>query len=140
MTPDPVVLAATVILLLPMGYLLLAAPAFLLVKLDIPPVTILMRGMFAAYFIVLAIAAAIGTAAVALAGRLGVAAGIGLIAAFAILWRPWFLERMDAALSLRDAGHRDAVRTLRRLHWGGMLVNAVQCVAIVGSIPLITAP
>jgi hypothetical protein len=34
MTPDAVALFATVILLLPMGYFLLAAPAFLLVKLD----------------------------------------------------------------------------------------------------------
>jgi hypothetical protein len=49
MMPDPVLLFATVILLLPMGYCLLAAPAFLLVKLDIPPVTQLLRGVFNAY-------------------------------------------------------------------------------------------
>jgi hypothetical protein len=29
------------------------------------------------------------------------------------------------------------VRRLRRLHWGGMLYNAVGLVAIVGSIPYI---
>jgi len=43
--PDPVVLFVTVILIVPMGYLLLAAPAFLLVKLDIPPVTQLLHGI-----------------------------------------------------------------------------------------------
>ena len=43
--PDPVVVFAAVILLVPMGYFLLAAPAFLLVKLDIPAVTLLLRGM-----------------------------------------------------------------------------------------------
>ena len=38
MMPDNVALFATIILLLPMFYFLLAAPAFLLVRLDIPPV------------------------------------------------------------------------------------------------------
>ena len=31
----------------------------------------------------------------------------------------------------------DAVRRLRRLHWGGMLSNAIQLVAVVASIPYI---
>jgi hypothetical protein len=138
MMPDPVVLFATVILLVPMGYFLLAAPAFLLVKLDIPPVTQLLRGMFNVYFLVLAIAGVIGTVAFAVEGRLAVAIGVGLIAAFAVAARRWFLRRMDAQLSARDAGDADAVRRLRRLHWGGMLCNAIQLVAIVASIPYIT--
>jgi hypothetical protein len=135
--PDPVVLFATIILLLPMGYFLLAAPAFLLVKLDIPPVTQLLRGMFNAYFLVLTIAGVIGAVAFAVDGRLVVALGIGLIAAFAVLARRWFLRQMDAELSARDAGDPDAVRRLRRLHWGGMLCNAIELVAVVGSIPYI---
>ena len=137
MTPDAVALFATVILLLPMGYFLLAAPAFLLVKLDIPPVALLLRGMFNAYFLGLAIAGVIGTVAFAVEGRLVVAVGIGLIAAFAVLARRWFLRQMDAELSARDAGDSDAVRRLRRLHWGGMLCNAIELVAVVGSIPYI---
>ena len=40
-------------------------------------------------------------------------------------------------LGARDAGDPDAVHRLRRLHWGGMLCNAVQLVAVVGSIPYI---
>jgi hypothetical protein len=138
MMPDPVVLFAMVILLLPMGYFLLAAPAFLLVKLDIPPVTQLLRGMFNSYFLVLAIAGVIGTLAFALEGRLAVAVGIAAIAAFAVSARRWFLQRLDAELSARDAGDADAVRKLRRLHWGGMLCNAVQLVAIVAAIPYIS--
>jgi hypothetical protein len=141
MMPDPVLLFATVILLLPMGYCLLAAPAFLLVRLDVPPVTQLLRGLFNAYFLLLAIAGIIGAAAFALEGRLLGAVGIGLIAAFAVVARRWFLRRMDADLDARDAGDPDAVRRLRRLHWGGMLCNAVELVAIVGSIPyIVVAP
>jgi hypothetical protein len=138
MMPDPVVLFAMVILLTPMGYFLLAAPAFLLVKLDIPPVTQLLRGMFNSYFLVLAIAGAIGTLAFAVEGRLAVAVCIALIAAFAVSARRWFLQRLDAELVARDAGDADAVRKLRRLHWGGMLCNAVQLVAIVAAIPYIS--
>ena len=135
--PDPVALAATVILLFPMGYFLLASPAFLLVTLKEPPVTQLMRGMFNAHFLMVTIAGVVATVAFALAGHLGFAIGIGLIAAFAVRARPWFLQRMDTQLSARDAGDADAVRRLRRLHWGGMLCNATLLVAIVGSIPYV---
>ena len=133
--PDNVALFATIILLLPMIYFLLAAPAFLLVKLDVRPVAQLLRAMFSGYFLTLAIAGAIGTIAVAAHGRLVLAIGIGLIAAFAASSRRWFLQQMDARLSDRDAGVADAVRRLRRLHWGGMLSNAIQLAAIVACIP-----
>jgi hypothetical protein len=136
--PDPVVLFATIILLLPMGYFLLASPAFLLVKLDIPQVSRLLRGMFNAYFLATAIAGVIAMAAFAVTGRLVVAIVIGLIAAFAYSARRWFLREMDAQISARDAGDAGAVHRLRRLHWAGMLSNAIQVVAIVISIPYIT--
>ena len=51
--PDNVALFATIILLLPMIYFLLAAPAFLLVRLDIPAVAQLLRAMFNGYFLTL---------------------------------------------------------------------------------------
>ena len=135
--PDNVALFATVILLLPMGYFLLAAPAFLLVSLNIQPVAQLLRGMFNAYLLTLTIAGAIGMIAVAAEGRFVLAVCIGLIAAFAFFARRWFLQRLDAGLSDRDAGDADAARRLRRLHWGGMLSNAIQVVTIVASIPYI---
>ena len=137
MTPDNVALFAAIILLLPMIYFLLAAPAFLLVRLDIPPVTLLLRAMFNGYFLTLTIAGVIGMIAVAVAGRLVLAIGIGLIAAFAASSRRWFLRQMDAGLSDREAGDVGAVRRLRRLHWGGMLSNAIQLAAVVACIPYI---
>jgi hypothetical protein len=137
MMPDNVALFATVILLLPMGYFLLAAPAFLLVRLDIPSVAMLLRIMFNGYFLTLVVTGAIGTIAVAAEGRLVLALGIGLIAAFAASSRRWFLRRMDARLGDREAGDADAARRLRRLHWGGMLSNAIQLAVIVPSIPYI---
>src|ERR1700682_1931875 len=135
--PDNVALFATIILLLPMIYFLLAAPAFLLVKLDIQPVALLLRAMFNGYFLTVAIAGAIGTLAVAVTGRLVLAIGICLIAAFAVSSRRWFLRQMDSRLSDRNAGDAYAVRRLRRLHWGGMLSNAIQLAAVVACIPYI---
>ncbi len=79
------------------GLLPLAAPAFLLVKLDLPPVTHLLRGVFNAYFLVLTISGVIGTLAFAVAGRLTMHSCIALIAAFAVLGRRMvFLRRLDA--------------------------------------------
>ena len=135
MLPDAIALAAIVILLFPMAYFLLAAPAFLLVKLDIQPVARLLRGMFSVHFLMLTIAGSIATIAFAATGRIFFAIAIGLLAAFAVWARRWFIPRMDAELRARDAGDADAPRRLRRLHWVGMLCNAVQLAAIVGSIP-----
>jgi hypothetical protein len=120
-----------------MMYLLLAAPAFLLVRLDIRPVVLLLRAMFNGYFLMLVFAGAIGTVAVALTGRLVLAACIGAVAAFAASSRRWFLREVDAGLGDGDAGDADAARRLRRLHWGGMLSNAIQLVVLVACIPYI---
>jgi hypothetical protein len=139
MTSDGIALAAIVILIFPMGYFFLAAPAFLLVKLDIPQVTQLLRGMFNAHFLITSIAAVIGTMVFAVTGRPAFAIGIGLIAAFAVWARGWFLRQWDTQLSARDAGDAAAVRRLRRLHWGGMLSNAMLLFAVVCSIPYVAA-
>jgi hypothetical protein len=137
MMPVVVALYATIAVLLAMVYFQLTSLAFLLVTLDIPPVAQLFRGLFNGYFLWMTIAGAIGTVAFAVAGRLVFAMGIGLIAAFAVSARRWFLRQIDAELSAKDAGDADAVRRLRRLHLGGMLSNAIQLVAVVGSIPYI---
>jgi hypothetical protein len=137
MTPDAIAAAATIILLLPMGYFFLASPAFLLVKLDIPPVAQLLRGMFNYYFLMMRIVGIIGMVAFAVAGRPAFAVGVGAIAAFAVWARRWFLRQMDAQITARDAGDADTARRMRRLHWGGMLCNAIQLVVLVGSIPYV---
>lgn len=139
MTPDGVAVAVMIILLFPMGYFTLASPAFLLVKLDIQPVAQLLRGMFNAHFLVMRVVGIIGTAAFLLDGRPVAAIGVGLLAALAIYGRRWFMERIDDQLSARDAGDAEAPRRLRRLHWSGMLGNAVLLAALLASIPYISA-
>jgi hypothetical protein len=85
------------------------------------------------------IAAVIGTVTFALTGRPVFAIGVALIAAFAVWARGWFLRQWDVQLGVWDAGDAAAVRRLRRLHWAGMLGNAVLLFAIVGSIPYVAA-
>jgi hypothetical protein len=137
MVPDNVAVFATTILLLPMIYFLLAAPAFLLVKLDIRAVAQLLRVMFNGYFLTLIIAGAIGMLVVAVEGRPVIALGIGLIALLAASSRRWFLRRMDAGLRDGAAGDAGAAQQLRRLHWGGMLSNAIQLAVVLACIPRI---
>jgi hypothetical protein len=137
MTANGVALAAAVILLFPMGYFFLASPAFLLVKLDIPQVTQLLRGMFDIQFVMIAVTGVVGTLAFALAGRPAFAIAAALLAAGALLGRRRFMGVMDAELGARDAGDADAVRRLRRLHWVGMLCNAVLLAGLVSSLPYV---
>jgi hypothetical protein len=137
MSADGFSLAATIILIFPMLYFLVASPTFLLATLEDPVVTWLLRGLFSFHFRAVSIACLVGAVAFAMAGRPVVAVGIGLIATFAVYARSWFLRRMDAQVSARDAGDADAVRRLRRLHWGGMAYNAAQFGAIVAGIPFV---
>lgn len=138
MSPDVAASFALVILMAPMAYFLLASPSFLFVKLDIPPVARLLRGMFHGYFIALVIAGVVGTLGLAAAGRTAFLIGIGVVA-FAVLARRWFLRRIDAQLEATPAGDGGMAHRLRRLHVAGMLCNAAQFVAVVGCIPYIMA-
>jgi len=135
MPPDALALYAAVILLLPMGCFFLSAPAFLLVGLEVPEVTQLLRGIFNGYFLVMGIAGAVAAVALVAAGRPIFAVGAVAIAVFATAARRWFLKRVDAELQAREAGVFTAVRRLRVLHLKGMLVNAVQLAVVVASVP-----
>lgn len=136
MSSDTAASFAMVFLMLPMLYFLLAAPSFLFVKLDIPPVARLFRGMFHGYFVALAIAGVIGTVGLAAAGRPAFVMGLAVVA-FALLARRWFLRRIDGELASESQGASDVARRLRRLHVAGMLVNAIQFAAVAASIPFI---
>ncbi len=126
---------AVVIFLLPMFYLFLASPAFLLVKLEIPQVAWLLRTMFFGYFAALLVAGLLATAIDAFDGHWPQALVIFLLTAFALFWRQWLMVRMDGALRDTQAGPAAVAPRLRRLHWAGMATNAVQLAALVFVIP-----
>jgi len=137
MPSDAVALIAVVILAFPMVCFLLSSPAFLLVGLDVPEVTQLLRGIMRGYFLAIGIAGTLAMVLLAVAGRPAFALGAIAIAVFALVFRRWLLQRMDAELKARDAGVATAVGRLRALHVRSMLVNAVQFAMVMASVPII---
>jgi hypothetical protein len=134
---DALALYAAVILLFPMLCFFLSSPAFLLVGLEVPEVTQLLRSLFNGCFLVMGMTGAISAAGFVAAGRPVFAVGAVAAATVAITARRWFLRRMDAELEARQAGISTAVSRLRALHVKGMLLNALQLATVVGSVPLI---
>ena len=137
MNPDAMALYAAVILLVPMAALFLSSPTFLLVGLEVPEVTQLLRGMFNGYFLVMSITGTVSAVLFTGAGRPVYAVGAIVVAVVAIMARRWFLQRMDIQLRARDAGAHTAVQQLRALHLKGMLVNAILLVGVIASVPKI---
>ncbi len=130
-----ITLLAVVIFLLPMFYLLLASPAFLLVKLEIPQVARLLRMMFFGYFAAVVAAGLLAATLDAFQGHWLQALVILSITAFVVVWRQWFLARMDPLVQDTHAGITETAPRLRRLHWAGMAANAAQLGAMVAFIP-----
>lgn len=137
MKSDVVALYAIVILLFPMGYFLFASVSFLFVRLGSPDVSILLRGLLNAYFLMLAIASLIATVALAVSGHLVFAVCTALLGSLAIVARHWLLRRVDAQRSAREAGNHDAIRHFRWVHLAVMGTNFVQFVAVLGAVPFI---
>jgi hypothetical protein len=137
MTPHSYVLLTTILLLFPLGYLFLACPAFLLVQLSIPKVSMLLRAMFRGYFWMLLIVSPLAMLAYAVAGKLGPAFGMCLLATAAFFAHRWFLRNFDTALQACDSGDTGAVRKLRRLHVSAMLVNSVTLAGVILGIPYV---
>lgn len=137
MTPQSYVLLTTILLLFPLGYLFLACPAFLLVRLSVPKVPVLLRAMFRGYFWMLMIISPLAVLAYTVAGKFGPAFGVCLIAAAAYVAHPWFMRSFNTALEARDAGDIGGVARMRRLHVGGMLVNSAVLAVVILGIPYV---
>jgi hypothetical protein len=133
--PINITVLTTIIVLVPMFYLLLASPAFLLVHLGIPQVAQLLRAMFSGYFLVLVVAGLIAVTLSVLDGRLVPAIVTGLLTSFVVAWRAWMMRRVNAVLVEIQAGREGAAARLRRLHWIGMATNALQTATMVTLIP-----
>ena len=137
MPSDFVALLGVLILAFPMACLLLSSPTFLLVGLEVPEVSQLLRGMIQGYFLAISIAGIVSMVLETAAGRPVFAVGAIVIAGTALVLRRWLLQRMDAELQARDAGSATAVVQLRCLHVHTMLINAIQLAIVVACVPLV---
>jgi hypothetical protein len=137
MVPDFVALYAVVIVLFSLIYFSFASIPFLFVRLDVPEVSRLFRGLFNSYFWIVGAAGLIATAVFAASGRMAFTAAMLLLAATAIAVRRRVLARIDAQQTAWQSGDPTAMRRLRLIHWGGMLGNFVILAAVASSVSLI---
>ena len=137
MVPNFVPLYGLVIVLFSLAYFFLASITFLFVRLEIPEVLWLFRGLFNAYFWMVGIAGLIATAALALSNHGALAAAMLLLATTAITAREWTIQRIDAQHSAFQSGDSGAIRRLRLIHWSVMLANVLIIAAVAESVPYI---
>ena len=133
MVPNFVPFYAVVVVLFSLAYFSLASISFLLVRLDIPEVLRLFRGLFNVYFLMVGFTGLLATTVFALSGRMAFTAAMLLLAATAIAARGRVLRLIDTQQSAWQSGDTAAVRRLRLIHWGGMLTNIVILVTVARS-------
>lgn len=134
MVPDAAPLVTVVIVLFCLAYFAMASIPFLFVRLDIPAVWRLFRGLFEVYFSVVPFVGVVAAAAFASSGRIAFPAAMLLLAVTALAARGTVLERIDTQQTAGLSGDADAMRRLRRIHWGAMLVNIALIASVVSSL------
>ena len=137
MVPDFVPLYAIVIVLFSLIYFSLGSMSFLLVRLDIPAVSRLFRGLFNVYFWMVGCTGLVATAVFAASGRMAFTAAMLLLAATAMASRRRVLHLIDTQQTASQSGDTAAMRRLRLIHWGGMLANIVILATVASSVPFI---
>jgi hypothetical protein len=137
MVPHFVQLFAVVIVLFSLLYFSMASIPFLFVRLDVPEVSRLFRGLFDVYFWMVGCTGFVATAVFAASGRMAFTAEMLLLAATAMAVRRRVLQRIDTQQSAWQSGDAAAMRRLRLIHWGGMLANILVFVTVASSVSFI---
>ena len=137
MVPDFVALYAVIIVLFSLFYFSMASIPFLFVRLDIPEVSRLFRGLFNVYFWMVGCTGLVATAVFAASGRMAFTAAMLLLAATAMAVRKTVLQRIDTQQGAWQSGDTAAMRRLRLIHWGGMMANVLVFATIASSVPFI---
>jgi hypothetical protein len=121
---------ATVILLVCMGFFMLGSLPLLVLKHDTPLDSRFIRGLFNVYYVAVMITATIGAASFALADRPDFALAFSIIGFIGVVSRHMFIARMDTLRGTMTATDHLAIRRFRLLHIAGMLSNVVQLMAL----------
>ena len=137
MMPDFVALYAVVVVLFSLIYFLFASIPFLFVRLDVPEVSRLFRGLFNSYFWIVGVTGLVATAVFAASGRMAFTAAMLLLAATAMAVRGRVLQLIDAQQTAWQSGDAAAIRRMRLIHWGGMLANIVILATVASSVRFI---
>lgn len=131
--PNFLPLYAVILVLFSLLYFCLASISFLLVRLDIPEVSRLFRGLFNVYFWMVGVSGLFAAAVLAASGRLTFTAAMLVLAATAMAVRSRVLQSIDRQQAAWQAGDTAAMRRLRLIHWGSMLANIFIIATLSGS-------
>ncbi len=126
MLPIVVALAATVVLLVWMGFFMMGSLPLLVLKHDTPLDGRFIRGLFNVYYVAVILTASAAALSYVWSGKLVFALGAAVIGGLAFALRGWIIiPRMD---ELRGTipGVDASVAAFRKLHIAGMLVNVAQ--------------
>ena len=138
MVPDFVPLFAVIVVQFSLIYFAMASIPFLFVRLDVPEVSRLFRGLFNVYFWMVGCTGFVAAVVFAASGRMAFTAEMLLLAATAMAVRGGVLQRIDAQQSAWQSGDTAAMlRRLRLIHWGGMLANILVFVTVASSVSFI---
>jgi len=119
-------ISSTVALLVWMGFFFMGSLPLLVLKHDTPLDAKFIRGLFNVYYLAVVATAAIGCLGYGLTAHPAIAAAMLALAALAGLSRRWMLGQMDAARPAIATAEPAAIQRFRRLHIGGMVLNAAQ--------------
>jgi hypothetical protein len=135
--PDFVPVCAVIIVLFSQAYFCMASIPFLFVRLDIPEVSRLFRGLFNIYFWIVGFTGLLIAGVFAARGHIGFMAAMLLLAVASIAGRRRVLQWIDTQQSAWQSGDTTAMRRLRLIHWGGMLTNILVIATVASSVPFI---
>jgi hypothetical protein len=130
MLPKVLALATTVVLLVFMGYFMLGSLPLLVLKHDTPTDARFIRGFFNVYYRAVLLAAIVSAVAYAFAGQPLFCAGMTALAIVVEAARRVVLSRMDYLRGVMTADDAAAIAKFRRIHIGGMVLNAAQLAAL----------
>jgi hypothetical protein len=109
----------------------------LFVRLDVPEVSRLFRGLFNSYFWIVGVTGLVAAAVFAASGRKGFMAEMLLLAAMAMVLRGRVLQLIDAQQTAWQSGDAAAMRRMRLIHCGAILANVAILAAVASTVPLI---
>ena len=125
-----VAMSSTVALLMWMGFYFMGSLSLLILKHDTPLDARFIRGLFDVYYRAVMVTAALGTVGYALSDRPVIALVMLGLAGLVGFCRRWIVGLMDSVRIAILAGDASAIPRFRRLHVGGMMLNAAQLAVI----------
>lgn len=134
MLPIVISLAATVILLVWMGFFMMGSLPLLVLRHDTPLDSRFIRGLFNVYYLAVMLTGSAAALCYVWSGRLVFAVGMACIAALAFALRRWIIiPRMDFLRHTIPAAD-SSIFQFRRLHIMGMMLNVAQLGAVAWSL------